>query len=448
MRNVLKEAIRPYYLKWLYFHLRSSHCPHAFKECWGQPALTLEQFAEVAGGGPSERPDIVFLPMADWHTCIQRSQHLAMAFASQGYRCFYLNPHLGREFRQVYPQSPRTMIRQVFDNVWEIHCHLWREPVFHERKLSKREIAEISGTISATLSRAGTSKNVILLSFPAWMDVALTLKEKFGGPIVYDSHDWLAGFGNIAGELLEAENECFHASDAVVFSSDPLLHHALTENPDLRSKCSTVRNAVSMNHLGSDTPAAKVRPSDTRVCVGYVGALESWFDTEAVDLACRAHPEWSFVLAGFVGSETVRRLGRHPNVTFPGYVPYNRLAGYLKSFDVAMIPFVRNELTVAVNPLKLYEYFLYGFPVVSTRLPEVEKYDGLVYLADDSQAFVKELEKAVAERDPTLRDRRMVIAGVESWDRRREQLETLFQQLTANLHDDPKLESSSASPVV
>lgn len=443
MWKALKEAIRPYYLKWMYFHLRSSHCPYAFKECWDQPGLTLEQFAEIAGEGSSERPDIVFLPMADWHTCIQRSQHLAMAFASQGYRCFYLNPHLGREFSQVYPQSPRTMVRQVFDNVWELHCHLWREPVFHQRRLSKREIAEINARISTVLSRARTRRVVILLSFPTWKDVALTLKERFDGLIVYDSHDWLAGFGNIAGELLESESDCFHVSDAVVFSSEPLLQRALNQHPGLRPLFRTVRNAVSKNHLGKDIRVNEIRPGDTtRIRVGYVGALESWFDAEAVDLACRTHPEWSFVLVGFVGSEAVRRLGRYPNVTLPGYVPYNRLAGYLESFDVAMIPFLRNELTVAVNPLKLYEYFLYGFPVVSSRLPEVEKYDGLVYLADNSKGFVKELEKAVSECDPTLRDRRTEIAKTESWDDRREQLERLFHQLASSPHPH----KSPASP--
>lgn len=36
--------------------------------------------------------------MTDWHARMQRAQHLARALAGLGYRCFYLNPNLGREF--------------------------------------------------------------------------------------------------------------------------------------------------------------------------------------------------------------------------------------------------------------------------------------------------------------------------------------------------------------
>ena len=41
---------------------------------------------------------------------------------------------------------------------------------------------------------------------------------------------------------------------------------------------------------------------------------------------------------------------------------------------MGIIPFVINELTRAVNPIKLREMMAAGCPVVSTALPEVEKY--------------------------------------------------------------------------
>ena len=44
------------------------------------------------------RPDLLFYPMTDWHARIQRTQHLVRAFAALGFRCIYINPHLGREF--------------------------------------------------------------------------------------------------------------------------------------------------------------------------------------------------------------------------------------------------------------------------------------------------------------------------------------------------------------
>src|SRR2546430_7671251 len=92
--NQLKELVRPYYLKWVYFNLRASNCPSEFKECWDYPTSELD----AAGALPApdgDRADILFLPMGDWHARVQRTLHLATTFALLGHRCFCLNPALG-----------------------------------------------------------------------------------------------------------------------------------------------------------------------------------------------------------------------------------------------------------------------------------------------------------------------------------------------------------------
>jgi len=70
---------------------------------------------------------------------------------------------------------------------------------------------------------------------------------------------------------------------------------------------------------------------------------------------------------------------------------------------------------MATNPIKLYEYFACGLPVVSTRLPEVEQFAELVYCADTPEEFLLQIEDAVRENDPQLRARRVAVAKRESW---------------------------------
>jgi glycosyltransferase involved in cell wall biosynthesis len=99
--------------------------------------------------------------------------------------------------------------------------------------------------------------------------------------------------------------------------------------------------------------------------------------------------------------------------------------------DVAIIPFLSCPLTLATNPIKLYEYFACGLPVVSTRLPEMDQFPGLVYLADNPDEFLVQIEKALQEDDPALRSRRRDVARQESWMARCAQLVEEIRKLDA-----------------
>jgi hypothetical protein len=79
-------------------------------------------------------------------------------------------------------------------------------------------------------------------------------------------------------------------------------------------------------------------------------------------------------------------------------------------------------LTRATNPVKMYEYFACGLPVVSAPLSEVQRYDGLAYLANSPVEFVRHLENAVRENDPAKREKRRQMAAQENWISRCQQL--------------------------
>ena len=107
-----KERVRPYYLRWLFFPLFPHREPKHFQNSWRYPSQKITPDFRHPEGESRKLPEILFFPMTDWHTRIQRTQHLARTFASRGHRCFYLNPHLGREFPRpyVFSNSPQLSI--------------------------------------------------------------------------------------------------------------------------------------------------------------------------------------------------------------------------------------------------------------------------------------------------------------------------------------------------
>ena len=358
--------------------------------------------------------------MTDWHTRIQRTQHLVRAFAGLGYRSIYLNPHLGREFETTPLRDKAHRLAQLEDGIFELHVRLPREPVFHDRLLAPDEEEIIVSAVRRILPAGACVIQV--LSFPLWTGVARRFRQESAFPLVYDCHDLLSGFQNICGDMLTAEEELLREADLVLFSSQGLMDRFR----DVKRRL-LVRNAVTAAEFA---PAGTVRRERAPVA-GYVGALDSWFDIEAVEQAARRHPQCRFILAGRVEFEPIKRLKAIPNVELAGEIPYSRLPELLGQFRVALIPFRLNPLTLMTNPIKLYEYFSCGLPVVSTPLPEALTMGDLVYVGATPADFAEQVGRALEEDDPSRRVRRKEIAMRENWTERSREISGIFRELSA-----------------
>src|SRR3569832_1585860 len=80
-----------------------------------------------------------------------------------------------------------------------------------------------------------------------------------------------------------------------------------------------------------------------------------------------------------------------------------------------MIPYRLYERMPFVNPIKLREYLSAGLPVVSTSVPEVQKYAAWCSIADDPDAFVAAIEKELAGDSPERRRARSEAMKAETW---------------------------------
>ncbi len=158
---------------------------------------------------------------------------------------------------------------------------------------------------------------------------------------------------------------------------------------------------------------------------GYIGMLYSWIDYELLAAAARSLPKVTFVLVGpIVDPERAAALRSLPNVLFPGRVPYTEVPAFVASFDVCLIPFRKGPIADTTNPVKVFEYFALGKPVLSTQVAELEPFagEGLLRMAGGEE-FVKVLGEMVREMQPragnsggtTVAQRRRAVAFDHSW---------------------------------
>src|SRR5204863_5959509 len=116
-----------------------------------------------------------------------------------------------------------------------------------------------------------------------------------------------------------------------------------------------VRHGVDYRHFVQACDSATRVPADLaalpKPVIGFFGLVAEWLDMDAIAACARAYPRGSVVLIGKVAPDAdVRQLQELPNVHFFGRRTYDALPAYCKGFDVALMPFKVNELTLNANP--------------------------------------------------------------------------------------------------
>jgi UDP-galactopyranose mutase len=228
-----------------------------------------------------------------------------------------------------------------------------------------------------------SSPIVAWIYHPALLRLALSLPH---AALVYDVMDRFAAFSASPGMVSEEEKRALECAD-IVFTGGRSLHAGC---PGINPNMHCFPSGVDLDHFARACSDQTDTPQEMRTLphpvLGYFGAVDERVDFELLDFVCRAEPSWSIVLIGPVlAKPTVHR----PNLHMLGARPYGSLPGYLKAFDVCLIPFRQTELVRFVSPTKTPEYLAGGKPVVSTPIPDVAAdYGDVVSIADSPTDFL------------------------------------------------------------
>jgi teichuronic acid biosynthesis glycosyltransferase TuaH len=198
----------------------------------------------------------------------------------------------------------------------------------------------------------------------------------------------------------------------IVATSQKLLNSAIVDGANAKD-IAYIPNACDTQHF----ELKKARLNE-KLVIGYFGALASWFDYEILEYIVKHRPEWTIKLIGidYDGSLIKSNILRHSNILYLGVIPYGELPKNI-DFDVAILPFKINQITIHTSPVKIYEYLASGFPVVSTSLPECQNIPD-VTLAKNAEEFLRKIEfEAKTDTDSKRRERRKY-AQTQSWDKR------------------------------
>ncbi|WP_160295196.1 glycosyltransferase [Geobacter sp. OR-1] len=260
------------------------------------------------------------------------------------------------------------------------------------------------------------------------------LSHEFFDLIIYDCLDAIdvhAADGNY-DELAHKHALLVNKANIVFATAAKLREDILWTSPE--KPVVVVSNGVDGNFF-AERCCKKIRfPVVSGKVVGYVGAVRDWIDIDLLAETARMMSHITFVIVGPIEIKCQDIIKSCPdNIVFVGEQPYDDVPAWIARFDVALIPFRNSAIAEATNPVKLYEYFQLGKPVVATPMRELSQYcdDGLLYFADNAKGFAEAITLAL-DSGVVESEHRKNIAGMNSWQSKARMMMEQIINLTAD----------------
>lgn len=258
-----------------------------------------------------------------------------------------------------------------------------------------------------------------------------TLGEKL---VCYDCNDDMSSF--LARHAhkkkgLEILENRFTSKADIVFTTSKTLYEAKKK---INLNTYYFPSGVDFDLFQQAMAPSTTAPDDIRhlpsPVIGFIGAISnSKINWEYLIASSSLHPEWSFALIGPCLDPLPDEILNLKNIHFLGKKSPETLPGYVKAFDVCIIPYKGREFLESCFPTKSFEYLAAGKPVVSSYIPALEEFRHIVRLSKNKEEFVHHIEEILKTggEENFVRERVSVARGM-TWEDRIEKTSGLIEK--------------------
>ena len=386
--------------------------------------------SDVSGNSQFNDANILCFSHLRWNFVLQRPQHVMSRFARRGKVMFWEEP--------IYIDGLQGPVLNRYTCDWS------GVQVLTPHLPSDRDTSTEDRILKGLLDTAVANAAEPLVRW-YYTPMMLPFSDHIAADcIVYDCMDELAGFKNAPPELLPLEERLFAEADAVFTGGYSLYEAKRHRHPNIHPFPSSVEVAHFAAARGPGEEPADMRdiPGPR---LGFYGVIDERMDLDLLAQVADARPDWALVIVGPVVKISAEDLPQRPNLHFVGGKSYGELPDYLRSWDVALMPFAINEATRFISPTKTPEYLAAGRPVVSTPITDVVRHYGdidAVLIANDAAGFVDACEQALslAHYPETWRPQVDEMLRDNSWD-------NVFTRMAAQI-TQVLIRGASVQPIV
>ena len=327
--------------------------------------------------------DIIVSYCEDWYTPLKTSKyHLIKGLAKEGNKILYVETPVSlfqlfknpRNFIKVFAKKKFFRPVNVYKNVWSLSSislvpfFKGFGPVFDSYFMNKVQQLFLYPFIKYSLRKLKFSNLYMITYLPLILPLISKLKPKRH---LYHIVDEWNGLENLPKTVSHLILKNFKYSDITVVSSQPLYDRYSALSKDIK----LLRHGTNIQMFNKVfIPGVEVADElkiITGKKVGYYGALHKLDFNLIKKVAERLNNIDFFFIGPITGAQGLKREISLPSNCFIwDSWERKRLPNFLAGLDVFWMPFLDNELTQFMSPIKIFEVMSAGLPIVSTNLKE------------------------------------------------------------------------------
>jgi UDP-galactopyranose mutase len=354
-----------------------------------QAKQSLKEYSNkdiLSGFAPPKIRDIICFSHLRWNFVFQRPQHLLSRWARE-VRVFYVEEPIRGNFESNF-------LKTVYSknlNLTVITPHV-------RDKYTEKEVnAYLKESVNEIIKWYEISDYLLWYLTPMAVEFTIHLDPKI---VVYDSMDELSCFKGAHPDILPNEKLLFRLADVVFTGGYNLYEFKKNRHHNIHPFPSSIDQKHFESGIGKPEPEDQANIPGPKA--GFFGVIDERLNIELLDKLAFLLPEIQFIMIGPVIKIDPETLPRHNNIHYLGQKSYEELPRYLANWDVALLPFAKNESTRFISPTKTPEYLAAGKPVVSTSIHDVViPYGemGLVEIADSAEEFASAINVLMKKKD-------------------------------------------------
>ena len=253
------------------------------------------------------------------------------------------------------------------------------------------------------------------------------LPKDYRGKVVYDYMDDIAALqssNRVKDKVVKDHQRLLARADRIFVTSRHLMESLDEES---RDKAFLMRNAYREGQMLpiESSPEAEAR-ADRCFRLGYIGTIAEWMDFDILKESLEHFSNIEYHLWGPAG----RDIPENERIIYHGIAEHNKLPELVRGMDCLMMPFKINQIVLAVDPVKLYEYISFGKPILCIRYPEIERFEPFVWFYRNYDEFATIL-KALISGEKGCRyteDTRKQFLEDNSWEFRGSQICKILEE--------------------